>query len=127
MLLSGGRAFHHEKVDRFTDRSAVLGFNMQLRSNWGYEINLVAGTSKDQNKEFTSYSINLSSWFSTSPTWNGNIWGGYEKVFNFARATTLPFMPGQVPRSTYGSRNNLKWELPSTPSSREMRKVMWKT
>lgn len=85
MLLYFGPALNYEKVDSYMDRSAVLGFNMQFRSNWGYEITTVVGRSKDSNKEFNSYELNLSSWVSTSPTWNASMWGGYSRTYNFAR------------------------------------------
>lgn len=85
MLLYFGPSLNYEKVDRYMDRSAVLGFNMQFRSNWGYEITTIAGRSKDSNKEFNSYELNASSWFHVSATWNGNVWGGYARTYNFAR------------------------------------------
>jgi hypothetical protein len=85
MLLYGGGVLNYERIDDFTDRSAVLGFNMQFRKNWGYEINLTTGRSKDQSKKFTSYEANYSSWFNPSAKWSGNVWGGYARTYNFAR------------------------------------------
>jgi hypothetical protein len=85
ILLYGGAVFNHEKVDAYTDRMGLLGFNMQLRDFWGYEINLTMGRSKDLDKEFASREITLSSWFNTSPKWSGNLWGGYSRTYNFAR------------------------------------------
>ena len=85
ILLYGGGAIYWEKADNYTDYSAVLGYNMQFRSNWGFEINMDAGKSKDENIEYTSYSINLSSWFNINPTWNASLWGGYQRTYNFAR------------------------------------------
>ncbi len=85
ILIYGGGSLYYEDADLFTDHSAALGFNMQLRDNWGYEINLSAGKSRDSDVEYSSYDISLSSWFNVSPNWNGNLWGGYSKTYNFSR------------------------------------------
>ncbi|NWF48954.1 MAG: carbohydrate binding family 9 domain-containing protein [Ignavibacteriaceae bacterium] len=85
ILVFGGIFLNHEKVDNFTDHSGAFGFNMQLRDNWGYEINILYGKSKDSDKIFNSYELSLSSWFHTSPKWSGNLWAGYTKTFNFSR------------------------------------------
>ncbi len=83
LLYVGGGAYH-ERVDRYTDRFALIGYNMQFRSNWGFEINVNGGRSKDQGREYDSYSFNVSTWAS-APTWNGNVWGGIERTYNFSR------------------------------------------
>lgn len=85
ILLYAGGILNYERVDEFTDRVAVLGLNMQFRTNWGYEITFSGGRSKDLDKEFTSYEVSLSSWFNPSPKWNANVWGGYSKTYNFSR------------------------------------------
>jgi hypothetical protein len=85
IIIYGGASLYHEKVDSYTDHGAVIGFNMQLRDNWGYEINFFAGNSKDADKKFTSYEISLSSWYHISPKWRGNLWSGYSKTYNFYR------------------------------------------
>jgi hypothetical protein len=85
ILIYGGPAFNWEKTDEYTDWSAVLGYNMQFRDNWGFEINLDAGKAKDDNVEYSSYSGTLSSWYNISPDWNGNLWGGYQHTYNFNR------------------------------------------
>ncbi|MDZ7289374.1 MAG: carbohydrate binding family 9 domain-containing protein [candidate division KSB1 bacterium] len=85
ILIYTGGSLNYERVDAYTDRSAVLGFNMQFRKNWGYEITFISGRSKDQNKKFTSYEIDYSSWFNISPKWNANLYGGYARTYNFAR------------------------------------------
>jgi hypothetical protein len=84
MVYTGG-SFSYEKVDDYTDRLGALGFNMQFRNNWGYEISLMAGRSKELEKEFTYYEANLSSWFDVSPRWDAHLNGGYAKTYNFAR------------------------------------------
>lgn len=85
MLLYFGGVLNYERLDHFTDRSAILGFNMQFRKNWGYEINFSTGRSKDQNKKFTSYEATYSSWFNLSPKWSANAYGGYSRTYNFSR------------------------------------------
>jgi hypothetical protein len=85
ILIYGGGFAGYEKVDDYTDRGGLLGFNMQFRNNWGYEINLDAGRSKDEGVLYDAYSLNLSSWFNTSTKWDGNVWGGYQKTYNFSR------------------------------------------
>ncbi len=85
ILLYGGGSLAYEKVDNYTDHEFALGFNMQFRDSWGYEINANFGKAKDEGIEYNSLSINLSSWFYTSPNWNGNLWGGYSRTYNFSR------------------------------------------
>lgn len=85
ILFYFGGTFNYEKVDNFTDKAAIIGFNMQLRDNWGYELNISSGRSKDSDKKFTSYEISLSSWYNISPKWSGNLYGGYSKTYNFSR------------------------------------------
>lgn len=85
MLLYGGGSLSYEKVDNYTDHSGFLGLNMQFRNNWGYEINANLGTNRDSDVKYRYYEVNLSSWFNISPSWYGNLWGGYEKTYNFSR------------------------------------------
>jgi len=91
MLLYFGPFLGYEHVDLFLDRGLVLGFNMQLRDGWGYEINLSGAKSKDEGIEFTEYEINLSSWFNITPEWNGSMGGGYARTYNFSREYLAPF------------------------------------
>lgn len=85
ILVYGGVAANYEKIDNYTDFQGIIGFNMQLRDNWGYEITFGSGSTKDAGKKFTSYDLSLSSWYSVSPKWNGNLWGGYSRTYNFSR------------------------------------------
>ena len=80
-----GPSFNYEDADLFTDYSGILGFDMQLRSGWGYEINIVWGKSKDQGKKYIYNSYNFSSWFNISQKWSANLYGGYEHSYNFSR------------------------------------------
>ena len=64
---------------------------MQLRDNWGYEINAMLGKAKDEGLEYTAYNVTFSSWYNISPKWSGNLYGGYEKSYNFSREYLAPY------------------------------------
>jgi hypothetical protein len=85
ILFYGGPYVNYEKVDSFTDYGGILGFNMQFRNNWGYKIGFDMGEAMELNEQFTSYSINLSSWMNMSAKWNGSLGGGHQKTYNFTR------------------------------------------
>jgi hypothetical protein len=85
ILFYVGPVLQYEKVDRFTDYGGLIGFNMQFRRNWGFEINFDMEDAKEEDKRFTAYSCNLSSWFNVSPNWRGNFYGGYSRTYNFSR------------------------------------------
>jgi len=85
ILTYAGLFLNYERTDLYTDRSAIIGLNMQFRDNWGYEINFSVARSRDTDILYTSYDVNLSSWFNVSPSWYGNVWGGYSKTYNFSR------------------------------------------
>jgi len=85
IFLYFGPAVNYEDVDLYTDYAGVIGFNMQFRDGWGYEINSDFGKSKDQEITYDSYSINISSWFDVSQKWHANVWGGYTHTYNFDR------------------------------------------
>ena len=85
IFLYFGPAINYEHADLYTDYAGVIGFNMQFRDGWGYEINTDFGKSKDEGIVYNSYSINFSSWFDLSQKWNANVWSGYQKTYNFGR------------------------------------------
>ncbi len=85
IMLYAGAGLYYEHADLYTDRSAILGYNMQFRDNWGFEIDLGAGTSKDAGKLYTSYEADLSLWMSISPRWRANVYGEYARTYNFLR------------------------------------------
>lgn len=91
ILIYVGPYLNYEKADNFTDYQALLGFNMQLRDNWGYEINAQYGKAKDEGLKYSTYSVTLSSWYNISPKWNGNLYGGYQKTYNFSREYLAPY------------------------------------
>jgi hypothetical protein len=83
--LYGGGQLYYENADLYTDRSAILGYNMQFRDNWGFEIDLSGGKSKDAGKNYTAYELDYSLWMSISPRWQLNVYGGYSRTYNFLR------------------------------------------
>jgi hypothetical protein len=85
ILVLGGFSLNYKRLETYTDRSAVLVFNMQFRDNWGYEIDYSVGRSKDQGITYNSYEIDYSSWYNISPRWSGNVYGSYAKSYNFSR------------------------------------------
>ncbi|MCU0643578.1 MAG: carbohydrate binding family 9 domain-containing protein [bacterium] len=85
ILIYAGGLLGHEKIDAFTDYGGLLGYNMQFRNNWGFEINTDLGKSKDEGIQYTTYNINFSSWFNTNPKLHANIFGGYSRTYNFSR------------------------------------------
>jgi len=85
ILVYGGGILNYEKIDAFTDYGGLIGFNMQFRNNWGYEINFDVGESKEEDVQYTAYNLYLNSWINVSPKWNGNINWRYSKSYNFSR------------------------------------------
>lgn len=85
IFLYFGPVANYEDADLFTDYGGIIGFDMQFRSGWGYEVNVTLGKSKDQDIKYNYHSFNFSSWFSISQKWNANAWGGYEHTYNFSR------------------------------------------
>jgi len=85
MLVYTGPLIYYEDADLFTDYGWLFGFNMQLRDNWGYELNLSFSKSKDEGIEYNSYEATFSSWYNISPKWDGNLYGGYTRTYNFSR------------------------------------------
>jgi hypothetical protein len=85
ILLYGGIFTGWQKEDEFWDYGGLIGYNMNFRSDWGFEINVDGGKSKDLDIKYSSFSANLSSWFNPTPKFRGNLWGGYQRTYNFSR------------------------------------------
>ena len=85
IMIYGGPWTYYEKADEYTDRGGILGMNMQFRSGWGYELNAQIGRSKELDKEYNSYSLNMNSWFNISSRWDGQFWNNFKKTYNFKR------------------------------------------
>lgn len=85
MFVYFGPYINYEDADLYTDRGGVVGFNMQFRDGWGYEVSAEYYKSKDNEVVYNSYSLNLSSWFDISQKWSGNLYGGYSHTYNFGR------------------------------------------
>lgn len=85
ILFYTGPIAYYEDADLFTDYGWLLGFNMQLRDNWGYEINTSLAKSRDDGVEYNYYDITFSSWYNISPKWSANLYGGYSRTYNYSR------------------------------------------
>lgn len=85
ILLFLGGGLTYEKVDEYTDRFGIIGMDMNFRDNWGFEIVIDGGKSKDLNVNYNSYETTFSTWINISPKWNANMNGGYTKTYNFSR------------------------------------------
>jgi len=85
ILFYAGPILNYEKIDEFTDYGGLVGFNMQFRNNWGFEINTDYSKSKELDKIFNSLSVNTSCWVNIDPRWHANFNGGYSKTYNFSR------------------------------------------
>ncbi len=85
ILLYAGGFGNYEEIDDYFDRGGVVGINFNYRRFWGWEVNMDFGNAKDNGRQYNEFSTNFSSWFNWSPKWNGNLWGGYSKTYNFSR------------------------------------------
>ncbi len=85
ILVLGGVYTNYKHIEHYTDRFLVLDFNMGFRDNWGYEISYQSGISKDQGIKYNSYEIDYNGHFNISSKWNGSVFGGYAKTYNFNR------------------------------------------
>ncbi len=91
IVLYAGPSFYYEKVDNYTDQVGLIGWDMQFRDNWGYEIDLQYGKAKDEGLIYTTYNFSFSSWFNVNPKWYGNLYGGYSRTYNFSREYLAPY------------------------------------
>jgi hypothetical protein len=85
VLVYFGGSANYEKVDAYTDQSAIIGINMQFRRNVGYEISVSGGRAKDQDRLYDSWEVDYSGWCGYSPKWDANLYGGVSKTYNFRR------------------------------------------
>jgi Domain of unknown function (DUF5916)/Carbohydrate family 9 binding domain-like len=81
----GGLYLYHKAYENYTDHGFLLGYNMNFRSNWGFELDFLYAKSKDVGIIYNGYELDVSSWFSINPSWNANVYGGYAKTYNFSR------------------------------------------
>lgn len=95
LIYTGGGAYY-EDADLYTDRVGLVGLNMGFRDNWGYEITFIAGKSKDAGVSYDSHELDFGSWFGISPTWNGNLFGSYQKTYNFSRGYLARYASASV-------------------------------
>lgn len=91
MIFFGG-SLDYEKVDKYTDRTAIIGWNVQFRSNWGFEVTGSYGKTRDQGIDYNSKELNFSSWYNISPDWSANLQAGIAKTYNFSRNYLASYM-----------------------------------
>jgi hypothetical protein len=89
--LYAGGSLGYEDVDLYWDRSFLLGFNGQYRTNWGYEVDLSYGRYRDAGVQYDGGEIDLSGWWNISPKWHVNLYGGLARTFNFERMYLAPY------------------------------------
>jgi len=94
ILLYMGGLLNYERVDAFTDRGGVLGFNLQFRNNWGGELTYVFAESKDQGVRYKYYQVHTNAWLGISPDWHASFWANYSKTYNFYRDYLAFFVNG---------------------------------
>jgi hypothetical protein len=92
ILLLAGFSLNNKRVETYTDHSGVLVFNMQFRSNWGYEFDYSVGRSKDEGIKYDSYELDFSSWYNISPKWSANLYGSIARTYNFSRDYLASFL-----------------------------------
>ena len=81
----GGLYLYHKNYENYTDHGLLLGYNMNFRDNWGFELDFLYAKVKDEGLIYKSYELDFSSWFSINPSWNANVYGGNTKGYNFSR------------------------------------------
>ncbi len=80
-----GPVMSYEKTDDFVDAGGLIGFNMQFRPNWGFEIDYDLGKAEDLDTKYDFHELQLSSWFNFGGHAFLNVFGSYNKTYNFAR------------------------------------------
>jgi hypothetical protein len=93
--LYSGFSVNYEDADLFADWVGVLGFNMNFRSNCGGEISVDMGRSRDLSVEYTSWEVNLSSWFQITPRWSADFSANAGRSYNFQRNYLARYGYGQ--------------------------------
>lgn len=84
----GGTNINYEDADLYYDKSIFVGFDIDMRKGWSVESNLIYGKNRDNNVDYNSYEIDLSSRVNISQYWNFNFWSGYSRTYNFRRGYT---------------------------------------
>jgi hypothetical protein len=80
-----GGSLSYEDADLFTDRTGVLGVNLNFRSDWGMELSLEPGRRRDLSQDYSAWAVNFSTWFHTSPRLGGDAQVNVGKSYNFRR------------------------------------------
>jgi Domain of unknown function (DUF5916)/Carbohydrate family 9 binding domain-like len=82
----GGIALYNKTYENYTDHGFLLGYNMNFKSNWGFEFDYSFLKTKDVGYIYDSYELDFSSWYNIDPNWNANLNGTIAKTYNFARS-----------------------------------------
>ncbi len=85
ILFFAGAEVNYKDAELYIDRSAILGYNMQFRDNWGFEIDFSAGRSKDQGIIYNAFEVDLSNFYQISPRWDAQLNGNWGRGYNFQR------------------------------------------
>ncbi|MCU7496884.1 MAG: carbohydrate binding family 9 domain-containing protein [Ignavibacteria bacterium] len=91
-LLYFGGSLDYEKADEYTDRTLIVGWNMQMRSNWGFELTYNYGKARDLGVNYNSSELDLSSWLDISPDWSSSLQAGISRTYNFSRNYLASYM-----------------------------------
>ncbi len=91
ILVYFGGTTTYKNLESYLDHSGVLGYNMQFRDNWGFELTYIGGKAKDNGVRYNYRELDYSFWFNISPKWEGNFNGGYALTYNFAREYLAPY------------------------------------
>ncbi len=83
--LFGGVTANYDHADLFTDRGPLLVFNIQMRDNWGLELDVISGLTLDNGIKYDFFEASLGSWYNISPSWEGNLQLDYAHGYNYAR------------------------------------------
>ncbi len=84
LFLYTGPTLFYDYEDRFTDYGLLIGINMQMRSNWGFELSSSYARTKDDGVLYHSYDMSLSSWFNTHPSYSASLWGSFSHTYNYS-------------------------------------------
>ena len=86
IITYAGPYLFNKKSEGYTDRSFILGWDMNFRTNWGYEVDFSTGYLRDEHVDYAQTELDLSMWFNVSPAWDANFYAGYvNHYYNFSR------------------------------------------
>lgn len=90
ILVFTGPFLNYKNVESYLDWCYIFGFDINFRGNVGMEIEIDAGKSKDNNVNYNFTAYRLSTWINQAK-WDANVYGGYQKTYNFSRKYNAGF------------------------------------